>query len=163
MQYAQPLDAKELGNCPTCNKPLSKDRTNQLTWLANGFCALVIIGGLTIVYMVRNPEVYRRLLPSASVPSTPNIAFRAPSTSYAAIAHNTNSVTAEQFKKLKVGMNYNQVSKIMGSEGTRTGKTAVAGVPTSMYLWQNPNGSNVGVEMRGNKLAFKTNFHIDPK
>jgi hypothetical protein len=163
VRHTQPLNAEESGNCPSCNKPLSKDRSKQLTWLANGFCALVIVSALTSVYMVRNPDVYRRLLPSVSAPPTSNIALHTPSVPYAPIAHNTNGVTATQFKSLKVGMNYKQVRKIMGSEGTRTGKTEIEGVPTSMYLWQNLNGSNVSVEMRSNKLALKTNFHITPK
>jgi hypothetical protein len=155
MHQTQPIDTEEFGNCPTCDRPLSKDRSTQLTWLVNGFCALVVFGALVSIYMVRNPDIYRRLLPSVSAP--------APSTPSASIAHNANGVTATQFKNLKVGMNYKQVRKIMGSEGTRTGKTEIAGVPTSMYLWQNSNGSNVNVEMRRDKLAFKTSFHIMPK
>jgi hypothetical protein len=71
-----------------------------------------------------------------------------------------DEVTMEEFKKIKNGMTYEEVVKIIGFEGTEMSSTEIGGIKTIMYSWQNDDGSNMNAMFQNNKLNTKAQFGL---
>ncbi|SFJ71288.1 DUF3862 domain-containing protein [Thermoflavimicrobium dichotomicum] len=69
-------------------------------------------------------------------------------------------VTMKKFKKIKNGMSYEEVVRIIGFEGTEMSSSEVAGIKTVMYSWQNEDGSNMNAMFQNNKLTSKAQFGL---
>jgi len=65
------------------------------------------------------------------------------------------------YSRLKTGMNYEQVVKILGKEGTELSSTEFAGVKTVMYKWDGEGfGANMNAMFQRNKLTTKAQFGL---
>ncbi|SMP05774.1 protein of unknown function [Laceyella tengchongensis] len=71
-----------------------------------------------------------------------------------------DEVTMEEFKKIKNGMTYEEVVKIIGFEGTEMSSSELGGIKTIMYSWQNDDGSNMNAMFQNNKLNTKAQFGL---
>ncbi|AUS08335.1 hypothetical protein C1X05_05485 [Laceyella sacchari] len=71
-----------------------------------------------------------------------------------------DEVTMEEFKKIKNGMTYEEVVKIIGFEGTEMSSSEIGGIKTIMYSWQNDDGSNMNAMFQNNKLNTKAQFGL---
>ena len=69
-------------------------------------------------------------------------------------------VTKEKYDKLKTGMSYEEVVKIIGWEGEEMSQNEVGGTKTVMYMWQNPDGSNMNAMFQNDKLIQKSQFGL---
>jgi Domain of Unknown Function with PDB structure (DUF3862) len=81
------------------------------------------------------------------------------STSEPAVKEN-DEVTMEEFNKIKNGMTYEEVVKIIGFEGTEMSSSEIGGIKTIMYSWQNDDGSNMNAMFQNNKLNTKAQFGL---
>lgn len=70
------------------------------------------------------------------------------------------TVTLEEYNKIKNGMSYKEVVKIIGFEGTENSQNELAGVKTVMYTWQNDDGSNMNAIFQNDKLTQKAQFGL---
>ncbi len=70
------------------------------------------------------------------------------------------TVTKEEYDKLKTGMSYKEVVKIIGFEGEEMSQNEVGGTKTVMYMWQNPDGSNMNAMFQNDKLIQKSQFGL---
>jgi hypothetical protein len=161
------VDDVKFGVCPACNKPLSKTADARIARLVNSICLVIGVMALMLVWSLRNPGQVQQQMQVALSPW--RTAWASGRQSGAGVYggrrrahHNVRQVTARQFHRLKPAMNYRRVKSILRASGTRTGQTRAAGVLTEIYLWQNPDGSNVSVVFRNHKLAAKAQFHLEP-
>lgn len=156
----QPADDQKFGLCPSCNRPLSKDRSRQLTWVVNGLAVFFVLLALGFVWCARNPYALQNALaPFVSVAPGKVVTVAAPDT----LLKSNSRVTFKQFRSLRAGMSLEQARRVLGTPGVCCGTERVEGVSTSLYQWQNRDGSNISVEFRADKLAFKTNFGLKPR
>ncbi len=160
MTGTQPTDSRQFGLCPSCNRPLSKDRSKQLTWVVNGLAAFFVLLALGFVWCARNPfAIQNALAPFVSVTPGEVVTVVAPDTLIAG----GKKVTFKQFQSLRIGMNLQQVRQVLGTSGVCCTTGRVEGISTSLYQWQNRDGSNISVEFRADKLAFKANMGLKPR
>lgn len=156
----QPTNCGHFGLCPSCNRPLSKDRSKQLTWIANGFAAFFVLLALGFVWCVRNPyAIQNALAPFASVTPGKVVTVAAPDTLIAG----TKPVTFKQFQSLRIGMSLQQARRILGTPGVCCATERIEGASTSLCQWQNRDGSNISAEFRDGKLAFKASLGLKPR
>jgi hypothetical protein len=148
-----------LGLCETCGNSLSKSKDKQLAFICNGIAVFFVLLAMLAVAYVFSPASFagftaRFKTQDVTVPiPTKQVVLEA-------LYHNSSDVTMKHFLKLKAGMKYEEVCQITGSEGTLVGNSKVSGVTNKFYLWQNPSGSNMGVEFRNGKLAVKTRYNL---
>ena len=66
-------------------------------------------------------------------------------------------ITLAEFNKIETGMTYEEVTEIVGSSGTITSKSSVAGHETVIVTWYtNPNiGTNANVTFQDGKVIAK--------
>jgi len=78
------------------------------------------------------------------------------------IFHDTEPqiITYEKYCKIKTGMSYNNVVRIIGSPGKEMSRSKIAGIETIMYMWQNGNGSNMNAMFQDGKLTSKAQFGL---
>lgn len=61
---------------------------------------------------------------------------------------------AEKYSKLNIGMTYQEFVNIMGGEGT-VSTTAETPAGTTLYVWENTDGSRIEGEFRDGKAISK--------
>lgn len=72
-----------------------------------------------------------------------------------------SGITADQFGQITMGMTYDQVKQVMGSDGTVQSESEVSGVKTTIYIWSNPDGmSNVTVTVQNDSVDAKAQIGI---
>lgn len=76
----------------------------------------------------------------------------------------TAGVTMENFSKLKTGMKYDEVVKILGKEGEVLSENEMGGYRTVMYKWDGEGDSSWGANMnamfQNGKLVSKSQFGL---
>ncbi len=98
--------------------------------------------------------------PSANTSNTPaKTPVTAKSTPEA--TKDTAGVTIENFNKLKTGMRYEDVVKILGSEGTVVSENEIGGYKTTMYQWKGGYVANMNCMFQNGKLMSKAQFGLD--
>ena len=67
-----------------------------------------------------------------------------------------------KYQKVEVGMTYQQVSEIMGDKGIEEARSEMPKIPGisskivfTSYRWQNPDGSNMGIQFENDKVTMK--------
>ena len=80
---------------------------------------------------------------------------------------NTDFVTLSDYVQIDNGMSYSQVVAIIGDPGVEMARNRMEGVPgvmpgldTVMYLWQNPDGSNMNAMFQNDRLVQKAQFGL---
>ncbi|WP_425057596.1 hypothetical protein SCACP_21120 [Sporomusa carbonis] len=75
---------------------------------------------------------------------------------------NSKKITMDKFNKVQTGMSYKQVAEIMGDPGELGASTSMPGVPgvmegieSKIYMWKNPDGSNMNVQFQNDKVIGK--------
>lgn len=69
--------------------------------------------------------------------------------------------TLAKYNKIKNGVSYAQVKKIMGSSGTELSRAGSGQYETVMYMWKAADGvSNMNVTFQGNKVLAKAQFGL---
>jgi Domain of Unknown Function with PDB structure (DUF3862) len=69
-------------------------------------------------------------------------------------------VTYEEYKKIKNGMSYDEVKKIIGQDGEEISNTSAGGFKTVMYQWMNADATNVEVMFQNGKVDTKSQFGL---
>ncbi len=70
-------------------------------------------------------------------------------------------VTMEKFTSIKEGMTYEEVVKILGSEGEVTSSNELAGIKTVMYQWKGTTlGANMNATFQDSKMVSKAQFGL---
>jgi hypothetical protein len=69
-------------------------------------------------------------------------------------------VTKAEFDRIRDGMSYEEVAKIIGASGEVLSSSDVAGYKTIMYSWTNSNGSNMNAMFQNGKLTQKAQFGL---
>lgn len=72
-----------------------------------------------------------------------------------------NKVTAENFKRLKNGMTYEQVVEILGKEGELMSENEIAGTKTEMYQWKAGMMANMNAMFQNGKMISKAQFGLE--
>ncbi len=68
----------------------------------------------------------------------------------------TADIDQAKFNKINIGMSYNEVKDLLGSEGELTSLSKVANTTSASYRWKGPNYSNIFANFRDDKLQNKT-------
>ena len=64
-----------------------------------------------------------------------------------------------QFQSLKVGMRYKKVIEILG-EGTEVLRQNIGDIEKEVYIWRNPNGSNIRAVFNDDELVNKVQSRL---
>jgi ribosomal protein L37E len=87
--------------------------------------------------------------------------IQAPPVEKAAPTKSETGVTMANFNKIKTGMTYSEVVKILGSEGEVMSENEMAGYKTEMYQWQGDSFvSNMNAMFQNRKLISKAQFGL---
>ncbi|MDX2215481.1 MAG: outer membrane protein assembly factor BamE [Oculatellaceae cyanobacterium bins.114] len=71
-----------------------------------------------------------------------------------------SEITLEKYNQIKAGMTQDQVEEVLG-KGTEMSRVEMPNVPvTVVYMWQNPNGSNMNVTFQGGKVVTLAQFGL---
>ena len=71
------------------------------------------------------------------------------------------NVTLAEYARIKEGMNYSQVCRIIGVQGTEISRSSLAGITTVMYSWTNGDYSNMNAMFQNDRLVTKAQFGLD--
>lgn len=137
--------------------------------MGKGKVALYVIGGIIILGGIGSA-----LGGGGTKPSTPTIKQEvsaqtpAPSNTPAPSKDNKNAneptITLEEFNKIKNGMTYEEVVKIVGGEGTLQSEAGDGQYKISMYSWEGEGGlganANVTFEGTKKKVTAKAQFGL---
>lgn len=75
---------------------------------------------------------------------------------------NTGYATLEKFNQIETGMKYEDVVKIMGSEGTVMSESEVLDIKTTLYYWYARNGvSNMNIMVQDGEVISKAQIGLD--
>mgnify|MGYP006302654863 CR=1 FL=1 len=66
-----------------------------------------------------------------------------------------SSYTMEEYNRIKTGMSYEKVVGILGAGGKVISRAKTDVYRTTVYSWQNQNGSNLTVKFRNGKVISK--------
>jgi hypothetical protein len=92
---------------------------------------------------------------SSSSSSLPSNSSKSPN------ATSLTGVTMANFSKLKTGMTYTQVVKILGKDGEELSSNEIGGVKTVMYKWDGDGfAANMNAMFQNNKLMSKSQFGL---
>lgn len=74
-------------------------------------------------------------------------------------------ITLEEFNRIETGMTYEQVTDIIGGEGTVLSEADITGNPeykTTIYTWEGSGslGANANVTFQGGKVVSKAQFGL---
>jgi len=69
-------------------------------------------------------------------------------------------ITLAQYKRVKTGQTYAQAIKILHMKGTEMSQNEVMNIKTIMYMWKNPDGSNMNAMFQNGKLINKAQFGL---
>lgn len=75
----------------------------------------------------------------------------------------TGGVTMANFQKLKTGMKYEEVVKILGKDGELMSENDIGGTKTEMYQWDGDGGgfgANMNAMFQNGKLVSKSQFGL---
>lgn len=75
----------------------------------------------------------------------------------------TAELTADKFSQLKNGMSYEDVVKILGSEGTQTSSSKFGKTEVSSYKWEGDKYQRVYATFKDNKMTSKTQSGLTDK
>lgn len=134
-------DAK---SCPECGAPVKKR-----------IGCLKIVGGITIacIALFIICGIIGSQLDTSSPGSLPTFG--------------KTKVTLAEYERVKTGMSYSEVVKIIGTAGEEITHSKMDGVPgvmesieTVMYQWVNGNGSNMNAMFQNNKLVQKAQLGL---
>ena len=135
--------------CPNCGAVLKK-KTGCLTYIVLFFIIFIILG---IIGSALSGKKTSNTSISNSQTSTRT---NKPSA--------TSGITMAKFKKIKSGMTYEEVVKIIGEEGEETSRVEIPGTPvTVMYMWKAKGFmamGNMNATFQGNKLTTKAQFGL---
>ncbi len=65
-------------------------------------------------------------------------------------------ITMDKYNQIKNGMSYEEIVKIIGSEGEQSSNSKIGNVEISSYRWKGPNYSNIFATFKDNKLTSKS-------
>jgi hypothetical protein len=69
-------------------------------------------------------------------------------------------VSKADYDAIQTGMSYSTVSGMIGSPGEETARSGLAGYSTIVYVWKNPNGSNMNAMFQNDHLVTKAQFEL---
>lgn len=78
-----------------------------------------------------------------------------------ATKNDASGITAANFAKIKTGMKYEEVVKILGAEGELLSESEVAGYKTQMYQWKAGMMSNMNATFQNGKLMSKAQMGLE--
>lgn len=65
-------------------------------------------------------------------------------------------ISMDKYNQIKNGMSYEEIVKIIGSEGEQSSNSKIGDIEISSYRWKGPNYSNIFGTFRDNKLTSKS-------
>jgi hypothetical protein len=73
-----------------------------------------------------------------------------------------SGLTMATFNQLKTGMTYEQVVKILGTDGKELSSSEIGGIKTVMYQWEGSGslGANMNAMFQNGKLMSKSQFGL---
>ena len=136
--------------------------------MKNSLINLTIVGTLFLIFVLgcgnladKNTQT---ATPTASpVVKTEPVNTTAPANKAAPPKEVASGVTMANFNRIKTGMKYDEVVKILGKEGEVLSESDVAGYKTIMYKWDGDEGgfgANMNAMFQNGKLNTKSQFGL---
>ena len=73
----------------------------------------------------------------------------------------TAEITKKEFKKIKTGMSYKEVLKIIGKKGKLISTSETNGAKTNTYQWRSGSSGTVVIIFQDNKVMSKTQVGVE--
>lgn len=96
--------------------------------------------------------------PTAPTPWTMTTSNSAPAA--VAPADKQSDLTMARYDKLKIGMDYSEVAKILGREGIEVMKSETDGVKKITYKWEGEKNVYVVLTFENDKLTYKSQANL---
>lgn len=132
------------------------------TWLIVGIIAVVFLLVALVIaiayfgIIVLPGEESKGATSSAEAPATPEIGTPTPET-----PEPSGGVTLANFKRVKTGMTYAEVSEIFGGPGDLSTETEMLGTKMEIYSWRATAGlGNVTISFTDGRVASKAQFGL---
>lgn len=158
--------------CKSCQKEIDSKATkcphcqsDQRNWFMKHKVPTVILV-LIVLSVIGNSAKTEK---SSPTPSTQVETNNSSTSSQPAVQEPTakptekkvSGVTMEQFKSITEGMSYEEVVKILGSEGETLSSSELAGYKTVMYQWKGASiMSNMNATFQNDKMVSKAQFGL---
>ncbi|HUF03760.1 MAG TPA: DUF3862 domain-containing protein [Aridibacter sp.] len=71
-------------------------------------------------------------------------------------------VSMEKFNKIELGMSYDEVKEVMGSEGNQTSMTKSGSYESSSYEWKGEKFARISVRFTRSELSYKSQSGLTP-
>lgn len=71
-------------------------------------------------------------------------------------------VSIDNFNKIKLGMSYDEVKSIIGSEGDQTGMQKTSSFESARYQWKNDTRGTINVTFTNGALTYMSQFGLTP-
>jgi hypothetical protein len=76
------------------------------------------------------------------------------------LVHPNGNITLDMFNKINMGMSYDDVKNITGSDGYLLSEVNIAGMDASIYHWINIGGANMAITFNAGSVDSKTQFGL---
>ena len=127
--------------------------------------ALVKFGGIALIAGIVTPIVYVSVISyqcatNSEFVCTPPFSwfFKAGATARSSATSDLNLI---KYNNLRSGMTYSEAVITLGKSGTETSRVEIPNTPlTILYIWQNPDGSNLNATFQDDKLVTKAQFGL---
>lgn len=113
-----------------------------------------LIGLMVLIFVVAGCSFLNKK-EETTVNTTSNTATKTETTTKQSSDTKAAGLTLEKFNELKNGMKYDEVVKILGSEGTETSSFSSGNLKTVTYKWEGENYARITVTFRNDELTSK--------
>jgi hypothetical protein len=121
---------------------------------------LMTIGGLVLFIFVA-ALLFSGNKNQQSTESLPSSSSLQGSKSKTSAPSSSTGVTMANFSRLKTGMTYDQVVKILGKDGEEMSSNEISGIKTVMYKWDGDGfGANMNAMFQNGKLMSKAQLGL---
>ena len=152
-------DAAELATLPQGTQVVILDFVMPIYWKVLHDTLVGYVGDVSLERTPWMTELKSQRLKEYAGSSAPRSKpAGSPSTPLRLPAQGTVSLNA--YNRVQSGMTYRQACQIIGFWGTELSNVDLAGYRTVMYMWQNPDGSNMNASFQNGKLVTKAQFGL---
>lgn len=132
--------------CPRCGYSAVKSKQTRRTMVIVLLVIALICVSAMVILLFATPTAF-------TSPSTPT-----------SVVHQQSGISLAQFNAVEMGMTYQEVCNILGSDGELLSEVDIdmgAEYVTKIYMWKgNALGANANITFQGGKVSVKAQFGL---
>ncbi len=135
-KYCQTEIDKKAKICPNCKRPQKK--AGCLTFI---IAFIIVVGAGGIIASLQNNAIQKNV---------------------SGVSNDSEYITLDEYNAIKNGMSYEDVVKLIGSEGTSTSESSVGDITVKIITWYGNGmaGSNANVTFTNDEVTGKAQIGL---